>query len=37
MTGILAAMTDWTPREFAVDLSFLGAGKFTAEIREDGI
>jgi alpha-glucosidase len=33
----LAAMTDWTGREIEVDLSFLGAGNFTAEICEDGL
>ena len=30
-------MTDWTPRELELDLSFLGEGEYTAEIFEDGI
>jgi alpha-glucosidase len=30
-------MTDWTPRTLDVDLSFLGTGKFKAEIYKDGI
>ena len=30
------AMTDWTPRELAVDLSFLPAGNFTLEEWSDG-
>lgn len=33
----LTAMTDWTAREFEVDLSFLGDGGFTASICEDGL
>jgi alpha-glucosidase len=33
----LAAMTDWMPREFEVDLSFLGGGQFKAITAEDGI
>lgn len=32
----ITAMTDWTPREFQVDLSFLAAGKFRAFTCEDG-
>jgi alpha-glucosidase len=31
------AMTDWTPRELAVDLSFLPAGNFTLEEWSDGL
>jgi alpha-glucosidase len=31
------AMTDWTPRELDLDLSFLGAGVWQAEIFEDGV
>jgi alpha-glucosidase len=33
----LAAMTDWSPREFNIDLTFLGDGDHEAEIFEDGI
>ncbi len=33
----LAAMGDWTPREFDVELSFIGDGKHKAEIYQDGI
>jgi alpha-glucosidase len=32
----LTAMTDWSAREFEVDLSFIGSGNFTASICEDG-
>ena len=32
----VGAMTDWTPRELDLDLSFLGAGEWTALIFEDG-
>jgi len=32
----LGAMTDWTPRELAVDLSFLGGGKFQMTSWADG-
>jgi alpha-glucosidase len=32
----LGAMTDWTAREIRVPLEFLGAGRFEAEIYEDG-
>jgi alpha-glucosidase len=28
-------MTNWSPRELDVPLSFLGAGKYKAEIYED--
>jgi alpha-glucosidase len=33
----VGAMTDWTPRELEVDLSFLGAGEYRAQIYADGI
>ena len=33
----VAAMTDWTAREFEVDLSFLGKEKYQADIYQDGI
>ncbi|MEP6734758.1 MAG: glycoside hydrolase family 97 protein [Chryseolinea sp.] len=33
----VTAMTDWTPREFQIDLSFLAPGKFRAFICEDGL
>ena len=33
----LVAMTDWSAREFEVDLSFIGSGEFSALICEDGI
>ncbi len=33
----IGAMTDWTPRELALDLSFLGEGAFCIEIFEDGV
>ena len=36
-TWYVAAMTDWTPRDLVVDLSFLGAGSHTADIFADGI
>ena len=36
-TWYLAAMTDWTPRDLAIDLSFLGTGNHQAEIFADGI
>ena len=32
----VAAMTDWTPRDIVVDLSFLGAGSHSADIFADG-
>ena len=35
-TWYLAAMTDWTPRELTVDLSFLSAGQHQADIFADG-
>jgi alpha-glucosidase len=33
----VGAMTDWTPRDLEVDLSFLGAGEYTVEIYADGV
>ena len=36
-TWYVAAMTDWTPRDLTVDLSFLGSGQYQAEIFADGI
>lgn len=35
-TWYLASMTNWTPREIAIDLSFLGEGRYEAEIFSDG-
>jgi alpha-glucosidase len=32
----LAAMTDWTPRELTVDLSFLGQGSYHMDVWQDG-
>jgi len=36
-TWYAGAMTNWTPREITVDLSFLGEGNYKATIFEDGI
>lgn len=36
-TWYLAAMTDWTPRDLTIDLSFLGEGKYQADIFTDGV
>jgi alpha-glucosidase len=36
-TWFVGAMTNWTPRELTIDLSFLGAGEYNAEIFKDGI
>ena len=36
-TWYLAAMTDWTPRDLTIDLSFLGEGNYTADIFADGV
>ena len=36
-TWYLAAMTDWTPRDLTVDLSFLSPGQYDADIFSDGI
>jgi len=33
----VGAMTNWTPRELTIDLSFLGEGEYIAEIFKDGI
>jgi alpha-glucosidase len=33
----VGAMTDWTTRSLELDLSFLGNGKYKAEIAKDGI
>lgn len=33
----VGAMTDWDPREFKLDLSFLEEGRYTALIFQDGI
>lgn len=33
----IGAMSDWEAREFTIDLSFLDAGNYSAEICEDGI
>jgi len=32
----IGAMTDWTPRDLEVDLSFLADGKFTMDAYQDG-
>jgi alpha-glucosidase len=32
-----AGMTDWSPREFTIDCSFLGGGEYTAVLYQDGI
>jgi alpha-glucosidase len=33
----IGAMTDWNPREFQIDFSFLPEGKFEMEIMRDGV
>ena len=33
----VGAMTNWTPREMTIDLSFLDPGEYNAEIFKDGI
>jgi alpha-glucosidase len=33
----IGAMTDWSPRDLNLDLSFLPAGRYRAEIMRDGI
>ena len=33
----VGAMTDWTPREFTLDCSFLDEGSYTITIMQDGI
>jgi alpha-glucosidase len=35
-TWYLAALTDWTPRDLTIDLSFLSAGQHDADIFADG-
>ena len=32
----LGSTTNWTPRDLNIPLTFLGSGKFTAEVYEDG-
>jgi len=36
-TWYIGAMTDWTPREFEISLSFLPEGNFNAAIMQDGM
>jgi alpha-glucosidase len=36
-TWFIGAMTDWTPRELTLDLSFLDEGDYKAEVFSDGI
>ena len=36
-TWYIGAMTNWTPREYIIDLSFLKEGNYEAEIFSDGI
>jgi len=36
-TWFIGAMTNWTPRDLEIPLSFLGNGHFKAEIFQDGI
>jgi len=33
----VGSLTNWTPRSLDLDLSFLGAGDFTAEVFKDGV
>jgi alpha-glucosidase len=33
----VGAMTDWTPRDLDIDLSFLPEGNFTMEAYQDGV
>jgi alpha-glucosidase len=33
----IGAMTDWTPRDLQLDLSFLGIGNYTMDVWQDGI
>jgi alpha-glucosidase len=33
----VGAMTDWTPRDLEVDLSFLGSGNYTMDSYQDGV
>ena len=36
-TWYLAALTDWTPRDLTINLSFLPAGQYHADIFADGV
>ncbi|KPK87845.1 MAG: Retaining alpha-galactosidase [Bacteroides sp. SM23_62_1] len=36
-TWFVGVMTNWTPRELTIDLTFLGTGEYKAEIFRDGI
>jgi alpha-glucosidase len=36
-TWFVGAMTNWTPRELTIDLSFLPTGTYQAEIFQDGV
>lgn len=36
-TWFVGAMTDWTARDITLDFSFLPAGKYSAEIFQDGV
>lgn len=36
-TWYVGAMSNWTARDITIDLSFLGDGKFEAEVFKDGI
>ncbi|HEX7585954.1 MAG TPA: glycoside hydrolase family 97 protein [Prolixibacteraceae bacterium] len=36
-TWFVGAMTNWTPRELTLDLSFLGAGNYQAVVFKDGM
>jgi len=36
-TWYVGAMTNWTPRDLTLDLSFLGTGAYTAVIFQDGV
>ena len=36
-TWYIGAMTNWTPRKYTIDLSFLREGNYEAEIFSDGI
>jgi len=37
LSWYVGAMTNWTPRDMEIDLSFLGDGAFEAEVFQDGI
>ncbi|HYX07780.1 MAG TPA: glycoside hydrolase family 97 C-terminal domain-containing protein, partial [Bacteroidales bacterium] len=36
-TWFVGAMTDWSPRDLTIDLSFLGDGNYQAVVFKDGI